>query len=276
MSARHSPNAPEHTRQYTEKNFPYFPRSHLYGTSQQTNHSPRSINKSPGSRQRYHGLLIFDRPTTFTFKAGQFVDLSLPQLSTSDSQDHSRTFALASAPTEQQLMIATRLRDTAFKRMLRDVSLGTTVDMEGPFGQFTMQNNDSRTVAFLTGGIGFTLFRSMLVEAARNKSSQPLILFYSNRRPEEAAFLEELQSLEQDNHSFKCIGTITNPNMDGENWKGETGRINPSMLKIYVKDMQMAIYLVVGPPDMVQGRRKMLESAGIPKSSIPAEEFLGY
>jgi ferredoxin-NADP reductase len=219
--------------------------------------------------------LYFDRPTTFTFKAGQFIDLSLPQLSTSDPQGYSRAFTLASAPSEQQLMVATRFRDTAFKRMLRDMPLGMTVDMEGPFGQFTMQNNDSRSV-FLAGGIGITPFRSMLVEAARHKFPQPLILLYSNRRPEEAAFLQELQSLEQDNHSFKCIGTITNPNMDGENWKGETGRMDQVMLKKYVKDMETAFYYVVGPPAMVKGLCKMLETAGIQKTNIRSEEFLGY
>ncbi len=217
----------------------------------------------------------FDRPPTFTFKAGQFIDLSLPHLSTTEPQGHSRAFTLASAPSEQQLMVATRLRDTAFKRMLRDMPLESTVDMEGPFGQFTMQNNDSRTVVFLAGGIAITPFRSMLVEAARNKFSQPLILIYSNRRPEDAAFLQELQSLQQDNHSFKCIGTITNLNVGRKDWQGETGRIDPDMLKKYVKDMETSIYYVVGPPAMVQGLRKILESGGIQKTSIRSEEFLG-
>lgn len=101
----------------------------------------------------------FDRPSTFTFKAGQFIDLTLPHLSTTEPQGHSRAFTLASAPSEQQLMVTTRLRDTAYKRMLRDMPLGSTFDMEGPFGQFTMQYNDSRTVVFLAGGIGITPFR---------------------------------------------------------------------------------------------------------------------
>ena len=73
----------------------------------------------------------FDRPPTFTFKAGQFIDLSLPNLSTTEPQGHSRAFTLASAPSEQQLMVATRLRDTAFKRMFRVMPLGSTVDMAG-------------------------------------------------------------------------------------------------------------------------------------------------
>ncbi|MEJ2230710.1 MAG: FAD-binding oxidoreductase, partial [Nitrospirales bacterium] len=79
----------------------------------------------------------FDRPATFTFKAGQFIDLSLPNLSASDPQGNTRVFTLASAPSEQQLMVATRIRNTTFKRMLREMPLETTIDIEGPFGQFT-------------------------------------------------------------------------------------------------------------------------------------------
>jgi ferredoxin-NADP reductase len=218
----------------------------------------------------------FDRPAAFTFKAGQFIDLPLPDLSDSDPQGHTRAFTLASAPSEQQLMVATRLRDTAFKRMLGEMPLGTTIDIEGPFGQFTLPDNNSRTTVFLAGGIGITPFRSMLVEAAHNKLPHRLILMYSNRHPEDAAFLDELQALQQDNPDYTCIGTMTSPTVGAEAWKGETGRIDQAMLRKYVKDTETAMFYVVGPPAMVKGLRKMLESAGIHKNSIRFEEFVGY
>ena len=218
----------------------------------------------------------FDRPAGFTFKAGQFIDLSLLNLSASDPQGHTRAFTLASAPSEQQLMVATRLRDTAFKRMLGEIPLETTIELEGPFGQFTLPADDSRTIVFLAGGIGITPFRSMLVEAAHNKLPHRLILMYSNRSPEDAAFLDELQALQQENSNYTCIGTMTNPTGATETWNGETGRIEQAMLRKYVKDMETAMFYVVGPPAMVEGLRKMLESAGIHKTSIRSEEFVGY
>lgn len=218
----------------------------------------------------------FDRPAAFTFKAGQFIDLSLPDLSASDPQGHTRAFTLASAPSEHQLMVATRLRDTPFKRMLEEMPLETTIDIEGPFGQFTLPDNDSRTRVFLAGGIGITPFRSMLVEAAHNKLPHRLILMYSNRSPEDAAFLDELQALQQENRNYTCMGTMTNPTVGTETWKGETGRLDQVMLRKYVKDMETAMFYVVGPPAMVKGLRQMLESAGIHKTSIRAEEFVGY
>jgi ferredoxin-NADP reductase len=50
-----------------------------------------------------------------------------------DSEGNTRTFSIASAPHEETLMVATRMRDTAFKRVLRATPLGTTVKIEGPF-----------------------------------------------------------------------------------------------------------------------------------------------
>ncbi|HBP86170.1 MAG TPA: FAD-dependent oxidoreductase [Nitrospirales bacterium] len=218
----------------------------------------------------------FDRPSGFTFKAGQFIELSLPNLSTSEPDGHIRALTLASAPSEQQLMVATRLRDTAFKRMLVEIPLETTIDLEGPFGQFTIPSGDSRTIVFLAGGIGVTPFRSMLVEAARQKLPHRFILLYSNRRPEDAAFLDELQTLQGENKHFTCIGTMTSPNGGTKPWKGETGRIDQVMLRKYVKVTETALYYVVGPPAMVDGLRKMLESAGIHNANIRSEEFVGY
>src|SRR2546422_6493170 len=43
----------------------------------------------------------------------------------SDSQGDSRTFTLASAPHEPELMVATRMRDSAFKRVLKSAAAGT-------------------------------------------------------------------------------------------------------------------------------------------------------
>src|SRR5680860_504550 len=218
----------------------------------------------------------FDRPPGFTFTAGQFIDLSLLNLSKADPAGPTRALTLASAPSEQQLMVGTRLRDTAFKRMLTEMPIGTTIDLEGPFGQFILPTDDSRTMVFLAGGIGITPFRSMLVEAAHHKLAHRLILLYSNRHPEDAAFLDELRTLQKENAHFTCIGTMTSPNGGTETWEGETGRIDQVMLRKYVKETETALYYVVGPPAMVDGLRKMLESAGIQKTSIRSEEFVGY
>src|SRR5690348_13570973 len=83
----------------------------------------------------------FEKPAGFSFKAGQYMDVTLIDPSETDAEGNTRTFSIASAPYEDHLMVATRLRDTAFKRVLQRLSTGTALNMDGPFGSFTLQSN---------------------------------------------------------------------------------------------------------------------------------------
>ena len=93
-------------------------------------------------------------------------------------------------------MIAMRDRDTAFKRAIHALPIGSPVLFQGPFGNFTLHRDTARPVVFLAGGIGITPFRSMLWQATAMRSPHHIFLFYANRRPEQAAFLDELQNFE--------------------------------------------------------------------------------
>ena len=59
----------------------------------------------------------FEKPERFDYKAGQFGDYTLINPSETDAEGNTRGFSLASAPFEGDLMFATRMRDTAFKRI---------------------------------------------------------------------------------------------------------------------------------------------------------------
>src|ERR1043165_676841 len=98
----------------------------------------------------------FAKPLSMTFKAGQFMDLTLLDPSETDAEGNTRGFSINSAPDDPELIFTTRLRDTAFKRVLRSLPLGTAVQLNGPFGNFTLHNKESRPAVLLAGGIGIT------------------------------------------------------------------------------------------------------------------------
>jgi ferredoxin-NADP reductase len=111
----------------------------------------------------------FEKPSGWAFKAGQYLDMTLLDPSETDSEGNVRSFSIASAPHEETLLVATRMRDTAFKRVLRTMPFGTAVKIEGPSGDFILQNDFTRTAVFLAGGIGITPFRSIVHWAAKDK-----------------------------------------------------------------------------------------------------------
>ncbi|MGC3974078.1 MAG: FAD-dependent oxidoreductase [Nitrospira sp.] len=218
----------------------------------------------------------FDKPPEFVFAPGQFVDLTLLHPSETDAEGNTRAFSIASAPHEDTIMVATRLRDTAFKRELQHMPIGSTVRMEGPFGRLVLHSDQTRPAVFLAGGIGITPFRSMLVHAAQQQSPQRLVLFYSNRRPDDAPFLDELQSLQDKNPRYRFVGTMTEPAKSSRPWAGETGYLNATLFSKHLVDIEKPIYYVVGPPGMVVALRTMLREKGIDDSDIRIEKFAGY
>src|SRR5262245_3441448 len=137
----------------------------------------------------------FAKPAGFAFKPGQSMNVSLIEPPETDAKGNARTFSIASAPHENELVIATRMRDTAFKRVLKAMPSGGRVSLRGPAGMFTLDPADARPAVFLAGGIGITPFVSILRNAAQTKLARDLWLFYSNRRPEDAAFFDELAVL---------------------------------------------------------------------------------
>jgi ferredoxin-NADP reductase len=218
----------------------------------------------------------FEKPEELEFQAGQFFNLTLLSPGETDLESNTRALSIASAPHERNLMVAMRLRTTAFKRTLNSLPPGAELLLQGPFGWMTLPRNTTRPAVLLAGGIGITPFRSLVRSETELLSARRILLFYSVRVPEEAAFLEELQEMEQLNSHYKLICTVTQSGKTGMPWRGETGRISIQMLSKWIPDLSVPIYYIAGPSGMVTGVRQMLIGAGIPEENIRAEEFYGY
>ncbi|MGB7436093.1 MAG: FAD-dependent oxidoreductase [Candidatus Acidiferrum sp.] len=216
------------------------------------------------------------KPAGFQFKPGQYIDLALINPSETDSQGVVRTFSIASAPYEDELLVATRMRDSAFKRVLAAFPPGTELKLDGPMGSFTLHRNTAKAAVFLAGGIGITPFLSIVRQAAKEKLPHQLYLFYSNRRPEDAPFLAGLQDLSQSNPHFIFIPSMTEMERSKRNWLGERGFIDREMLVKHFSDLNGPIYYVAGPPAMVAAMQQMLAKAGVSEDDIRTEEFSGY
>ncbi len=219
----------------------------------------------------------FSKPEGFVYKAGQSIDLTLINPPETDAEGNTRAFTLSSSPFEDSLMITTRLRDTAFKRVLKNMAEGTELKLAGPFGSFTLPNNSSIPVVFITGGIGVTPARSIITQASHDNLPHRIYLFYANRTPEDAAFLSDLKELQTQNHNFTFVPTMTKPENAAISWSGETGYVNHGMLTKHIEgDIKIPLYYLSGPAGMVAAMRTMLIEAGINEDNLRTEEFPGY
>ena len=213
--------------------------------------------------------------TNFEFRAGQHADFVFTQPGVGSESDNSRTFSFASPPQEKgPIMIAMRMRKTDFKNALIAAALGTKFIVSRSSGSFTLHRDITRPAVFLAGGIGITPIRSILQQAAQDRLPHKLYLFYSNREAEDAAFLEEFESMTTQNPNFSLIPTITGHRTLA--WPYERGHINREMLRCYLLGLKGPVYYIAGPSGMVAAMTDLLRSSGVSDDDVKTEEFGNY
>ncbi len=212
----------------------------------------------------------------FPFRAGQTIDLTFPDPPYRDASGNRRTFSLAGVSGRDHLLVATRVRGSAFKRSLVEAPEGTALEIEGPFGSFTLPQR-ATSVIMLAGGIGVTPFRAIVEDALARGLEHSLLLIHSNRTPEEAPFLEELQGWSRGNQHFVYRPTMTRPVRSTEAWTGERRRVGPELLAdLLPADRNTSLYYVAGPERFVKGAIDALAAVDVDEDRIRFEEFPGY
>ncbi len=253
------------------------------------NHKMSSMKKASfevalkAKKQIAEGTMAFtfEKPEKFKFRAGQHIRMTLIDPPETDGEGNSRFFSVASTPQDKDLVFAMRMRDTAFKRTLGRMQIGDKVLIQiligVPHGAFALHDDAVKSpTVFIVGGIGIVPAYSMIKDATERKLPHKMVLFYSNRRPEDAAYLAELEKLAKQNPNFKLIAIVTEPEKAAKVWRGETGHVDSSLLKKYADDLQSTIYYVSGLPDMVSTMQTLLADLGVNKDNVQAEEFTGF
>lgn len=213
------------------------------------------------------------KPADFSYKPGQTITLNLPA-GNDGSPALRHTFSLTSAPHEEDLSIATRVRQTPYKQALKKLDKGSELSFTGPYGKFGLPEQTGRPIVMVAGGIGITPYISMLHDATHNGSTQQFLLLYSNHHPQQAAFLHDLQELTRLNPYFRLQATMTGEAGDG--WTGLRGRIDKNMLQQAIQGLSEPLCYVTGTPYMVEEVLDHLNSLGIADDSIRSEGFHGY
>jgi ferredoxin-NADP reductase len=146
---------------------------------------------------------------------------------------------------------------------------GSLVDVEGPVGTFTFPARlEQPRILFVAGGTGIAPVRAMLDHALRRHPSRKVSLLYSTRRSDEFAFVEEWREHERAGR-LEFHQTVTRD--DGEAWGGRRGRIGRDHFEAVLHEPASTLCFVCGPPSLVSDSAAMLQSLGVPASSIRTE-----
>ena len=153
----------------------------------------------------------FAKPGGFEFRAGQFADFTLIDPPETDEEGNTRGFSLVQAPYEPELVVATRMRDTAFKRVLKDLPIGAEVKLDAPYGDFTLHKTESTPAVFIIGGIGVTPVRSMIAQATHDRTTHQITLLHASHTPTDLPLKSDFEQLAKENPNFRYVPIVTTP-----------------------------------------------------------------
>lgn len=214
----------------------------------------------------------FQLATEFKFQAGQWFIVELTNPPHQDERGSSRHFTIVNPPEDNQIIaMATRLSDSAFKQSLNELPLGTEIEISGPLGEFLLPPEKTDLV-MIAGGIGITPFISQLRHIKNQKLSYKIKLLYFNRNQAATAFFKDLNDLASDISNLELAFIMS----DDANWTGETGNISQVLIAKYSANLTDPIYMVVGPPKMVEAATTELKKLNLPDNRIKIETFTGY
>lgn len=205
------------------------------------------------------------------FTPGQFFFLELTELLYPDENGNRHHFTIVNSPNEKGVLsLTTRIRDTGFKKTLRDLPVGTEVEVGPITGFFTLPDDNFRPLVFIALGIGITPYISMLRYIEEESLKHKVTLIYSDSDEESLAYLDELKEMEKKNPNFRIILTITGD----KSGTTENRHVDANFIKDYINNPNDHIYFISGSPNAVGSVSKSLKDAGI--EDINSENFSGY
>ena len=207
---------------------------------------------------------VFRSDAPLTWQPGQFLHYQLPHPDV-DERGITRYFTIASAPFEKHVMLTTRFaseRSSSFKRALRQLPIGTAIDVDAPAGDFVLAD-PGREHVLMAGGIGITPFRAMLLDLDHHGLPINATLLYANRTPD-FVYQAEIDRL-VDRHPRLAVRYLVSP-----------ARVTESAIRDAAIDLGKPVFHVSGPEPFVEAVGSMLAGLGVPDMHVKRDYFPGY
>jgi len=152
---------------------------------------------------------------------------------------------------------------------------GDEVTISGPYGEFFATENNNEMV-FIGGGAGMAPMRSHIFDQFRRlKTHRKVSFWYGARSLREAFFVEDFDSIQEENDNFKWHLALSEPQPE-DNWEGYTGFIHQVLLDNYLSKHEAPEdieYYMCGPPMMNKAVIDLLLSLGVERENIFLDEF---
>ncbi len=215
--------------------------------------------------KRFFISLKSEERGNFVFVSGQNLVLSIPGAVDEKNRVIKRVFSIASTPSDELIELCIAINPApSFSNTLASLSEGSTLFVEGPFGQFVLSPPKER-VSFIAGGTGIAPLLCMIRSLIKQGFSGRMDLLFGFRTAQDYLYRSEIEE-----YSKRNVQLTASASRDG-NWQGLKGRITQFLVSAITNTGQ-EVY-VCGPPDMVKQTLVVLKRIGFTDTQIKKEQW---
>lgn len=201
------------------------------------------------------------------FRAGQHVQVDV-------GDGDNRLYSLANAPQYNdgaELHVRVLPNGRFSDGIVSGLRKGDPVDVELPFGEFTVEDDSDRPLLLIATGTGFAPFKSIVLDHIARRRRRPIHLYWGGRTPEDL-YLSALVEKWAARHSwFRFTPVLSRP---PAGWDGATGWVQTAVLATQPDLGSREVY-ACGSPEMTAGTRELLVGAGgLPPEGFHSDDYL--
>ncbi|MGD9531712.1 MAG: FAD-binding oxidoreductase [Dehalococcoidia bacterium] len=227
------------------------------------------VSNEPVTHDLRHLVVRLVEPEEIKFFPGQYMDFTVP------GTEESRSFSMANTPDRESGLFEFVIKvypDGLFSTYLATkLQVGDRLEVEAPFGTFTLRESRTSDLIFVGGGAGLAPVLGLLRSMAERGVDRKAIFYYGARQQRDLCFEEVLKELEHRLPGFRYVPALSEPAAD-DDWNGEVGLIT-DVVKRCEPDLTGRDAYVCGPPPMVDAAIPALTGLGVRDDSIFYDKF---
>jgi len=149
--------------------------------------------------------------------------------------------------------------------------VGDRLQVEAPFGTFTLRESRTSDLVFVGGGAGMAPMLGLLRSMAERGVERRVTFYYGARAARDLCFEKELAALQEQLPSLTYVPALSEPAPD-DDWAGEIGLITDVLVR-RESALKGADAYVCGPPPMVDAAIAVLTRLGCTTDHIFYDKF---
>ncbi len=211
-------------------------------------------------------------PNTIDFKAGQFVQIQVPEYKLSDESVF-RAYSVSSSPSETDTvelevrLVPEGICTTWVHQFLKE---GQEVTINGPYGEFFLRDTE-RDIVCIAGGSGNAPIKSIMMDMAEKGNPRKLTYFYGARGKKDLVLPDDMKAIADRLPNGSYVPVLSEPD-ENDKWEGETGFVTDAVAR-YLKSGDNTEAYLCGSPGMIDACIKVLTSKGVPEELIYYDKF---